>query len=62
MDSGERVPCHQIHPAKLATNIGASLVSTDRMWRGWLVAAKLAAFVPQDGQPCVGDRWRGVSL
>jgi hypothetical protein len=62
MDSGEKALCHQIHPAKLATNIGASLVSTDRMWRRWLGAAKLAAFVPQDGQPCVGDRGRGVSL
>ena len=63
MDSGERVPRHQIHPARdLATNIGTSLVSTDRMWRGWLVAAKLAAFVPQDGQVCVVDRRRGVSL
>jgi len=56
MDSGEKVLCHQIHPAKLATNIGASLVSTDRMWRRWLVAAKFAAFAPQDGQPCIGDR------
>ena len=59
MDFGEKVFCHQIHPAKLATNIGASLVSTYQMWRRWLVAAKLAAFVPQDGRLDVGDRWRG---
>ena len=62
MDSGEKVLCRQIHPAKLATNIGASLVSTYRMWRRWLVVAKLAAFVPQDVRLDVGNRWRGVSL
>jgi hypothetical protein len=62
MESGEKIPCHQIHPARLATNVGASLVSTDQMRRRWLGAAKLAAFVPQDGQPCVGDRRQGVRL
>jgi len=62
MDSGEKVLCRQIHPAKLTTNIGASLVSTYRMWRRWLVVAKLAAFVPQDVRLDVGNRWRGVSL
>jgi hypothetical protein len=46
MDSGERGLYYQIHPAKLATDIGAPLVSTYLMWRRRLVAAMLAAFVP----------------
>jgi hypothetical protein len=46
MTFGEKVLYHQIHPAKLATDIGASVVSTYLMWRRRLVAAMLAAFVP----------------
>jgi hypothetical protein len=46
MDFNEKVLYHQIHPAKLATDIGASLVSTYLMWRRRFVAAMLAAFVP----------------
>ena len=46
MDSGEKVLYHQIHPAKLATDIGASLVSTYLMWRRRFAWAMLAAFVP----------------
>jgi len=46
MDLGEKVLYHQIHPAKLAADVGGSLVSTYLMWRRRLVAAMLAAFVP----------------
>jgi hypothetical protein len=46
MDSNEKVLYHQIHPAKLAADIGGSLVSTYLMWRRRFVAAMLAAFVP----------------
>ena len=46
MDLGEKVLYHQIHPAKLAADIGGSLVSTYLMWRRRFVAAMLAAFVP----------------
>jgi hypothetical protein len=46
MDFGEKVLYHQIHPAKLAADVGGSLVSTYLMWRWRFVAAMLAAFVP----------------
>jgi hypothetical protein len=46
MDFNEKVLYHQIHPAKLAADIGGSLVSTYLMWRRRFVAAMLAAFVP----------------
>jgi hypothetical protein len=46
MDLGEKVLYHQIHPAKLATDIGASLVSTYLIWRRRFAWAMLAAFVP----------------
>src|ERR687894_16264 len=46
MDFGEKVLYHQIHPAKLAADVGGSLVSTYLMWRRRFVAAMIAAFVP----------------
>jgi hypothetical protein len=46
MDFGEKVLYHQIHPAKLAADIGASLVSTCLMWRRRFAWAMLAAFLP----------------
>ncbi len=46
MDLGEKVLYHQIHPAKLAADIGGSLVSTYLMWRRRFVAAMLGAFAP----------------
>jgi hypothetical protein len=46
MDFGEKVLYHQTHPAKLAADVGGSLVSTYLMWRRRFVAAMLAAFVP----------------
>ncbi len=46
MDFGEKVLYHQIHPAKLAADVGGSLASTYLMWRRRFVAAMLAAFVP----------------
>ena len=59
MGSCEEMPHHKIHPANLATDIGASAVSTCPMWRGWLVAAEPTAFEPQDGRPDAGGRQRG---
>ena len=46
MNFGEKVLYQQIHPAKLAADIGGSLVSTYLMWRRRFVAAMLGAFVP----------------
>jgi hypothetical protein len=46
MDFGEKVLYHQIHPAKLASDIGGSLLSTYLMWRRRFAWAMLAAFVP----------------
>jgi hypothetical protein len=46
MDFGEKVLYHQIHPAKLAADVGGSLASTYLMRRRRFVAAMLAAFVP----------------
>jgi hypothetical protein len=46
MDFNEKVLYHQIHPAKLATDVSGSIVSTYLMWRRRFVAAMLAAFVP----------------
>jgi hypothetical protein len=37
---------HQIHPAKLAADLGGSLVSTYLMWRRRFTWAMLGAFVP----------------
>jgi hypothetical protein len=46
LDVGEKVLYHQIHPAKLAADVGGSLVSTYLMWRRRFAWAMLAAFVP----------------
>jgi hypothetical protein len=46
MDFGEKVLYHQIHPAKLAADVGASIVSTYLMWHRGFAAAIFAAFVP----------------
>jgi hypothetical protein len=46
MDLGEKVLYQQIHPAKLAADVGGSVVSTYLMWRHRFVAALLSAFVP----------------
>ena len=46
MDFNEKVLYHQIHPAKLAADVGGSLVSTYLMWRRRFIAAVLGAFVP----------------
>jgi hypothetical protein len=37
---------HQVHPAKLATDIGAGIVSDVLMWHRKVPASLLAAFVP----------------
>jgi hypothetical protein len=46
MDFGEKVLYHQIHPVKLAADVGGSLVSTYLMWHRRFAAAMFAAFVP----------------
>jgi len=46
MDFREKVLYHQLHPAKLAADVGGSLVSTYLMWRRRFARAMLAAFVP----------------
>ena len=42
----EKVLYQQIHPAKLAADVGGSIVSTYLMWRRRFARAMLAAFVP----------------
>jgi hypothetical protein len=42
----EKILFHQVHPAKLATDIGASIVSLYFFWRHELVIGLLAHFVP----------------
>jgi hypothetical protein len=46
MNFSEKVLYHQIHPAKLAADVGGSIVSTYLMWRRRFAWAMLAAFVP----------------
>lgn len=46
MTMTEKALYHQIHPAKLATDISASLVSTFLLWEQWLWVAILVAFIP----------------
>lgn len=46
MNFNEKVLYHQIHPVKLAADVGGSLVSTYLMWRRRFAWAMLAAFVP----------------
>jgi hypothetical protein len=42
----ERYLVHQVHPAKLATDIGAAAVSTVLFWRHRLVLGLLVFLVP----------------
>ena len=46
MTFGERVLYHQIHPAKLYTDIATALVGIDLFWRHELVPGLIVAFVP----------------
>ncbi len=46
MDRAERVLYHQIHPAKLATDVTAELASTVLLWRHRLAAGLLVRLVP----------------
>jgi hypothetical protein len=46
MDFNEKLLYHQIHPAKLAADIGGSLLSTSLMWRRKFGPALVAAFAP----------------
>jgi hypothetical protein len=46
MDFNEKVLYHQIHPAKLAADIGGSVVSTCLTWRQRFTWTMLTAFVP----------------
>jgi len=46
MDRAERVLYHQIHPAKLAADLTAELVSTVLLWRHRLVAGLFVRLVP----------------
>ena len=42
----EKILYHQIHPAKLATDIGAEVVSLYLLWRHQLVLGLVTHFVP----------------
>ena len=46
MDLSEKVLYHQIHPAKLAADMSASIISTYLMWHRRFGAAMLSAWVP----------------
>ncbi len=45
MDFTEKLLYHQIHPAKLASDIAGSLISTYLLWRHKFGPAMLSAFV-----------------
>ena len=42
----ERKLYHQIHPLKLATDIGATLISLYFLWQHWIVSALIVGFAP----------------
>ena len=46
MDSREKVLYHQIHPAKLLTDIGASVASLFFFWQHELVVGLLVGWIP----------------
>jgi hypothetical protein len=46
MTPNERYLVHQIHPAKLGTDMGASVVSTVLLWRHRRLAVLAALVVP----------------
>jgi hypothetical protein len=43
---GETYLLHQVHPAKLATDLGADLLSTVLIWRGRVPLGVIAGFIP----------------
>jgi hypothetical protein len=46
MDFSEKVLYHQIHPAKLAADVSAAIISTYLIWLHKFGLAMLSAFVP----------------
>jgi hypothetical protein len=46
MDLRERVLYHQIHPLKLATDVGTAIVATGLLWNHHAVIALVVGFVP----------------
>ena len=46
MTAKEKILYHQVHPAKLAADIGAEIVSLWLLWDGWLVWGLIAHFAP----------------
>jgi hypothetical protein len=66
MTPKERYLVHQIHPAKLATDVGASLVSTVLLWRHRRLAGLAVLVVPAPVASALllrGDlgRWRDTA-
>jgi hypothetical protein len=58
----ERFLVHQVHPAKLATDIGASAVSTVLFWQHRLVLGLLVfAVPPRSRRRCYGGTWPPVA-
>jgi len=46
MTRAEKILYHQIHPAKLAADIGAEIVSLWLLWNGWLVWGLISHIAP----------------
>jgi C4-dicarboxylate transporter len=46
MTLSEKILLHQVHPLKLATDIGASIVSLYFLWRHQLLIGLLTHFIP----------------
>lgn len=46
MELRDAVLYHQVHPAKLATDVASSVVSPYLLWRRRLLLALLVTFVP----------------
>lgn len=60
MELADRVLYHQIHPAKLATDVVTAFVATALLWNHHLTAALLIGFVPSIVASAVLLRWANL--
>jgi hypothetical protein len=57
MERNERLLYHQIHPLKLATDVGTAIVAATLFWHHRLGAALLIGFVPSIAVSVLLLRW-----
>jgi hypothetical protein len=60
MQLAQRVLYHQIHPAKLATDVVTAFAATALLWNHHLTAALLVGFVPSIVATAVLLRWANL--